>query len=122
MVIQWRRELKALQDDNKFRNSMNEGMYCFFTQVADVPKVIEETSTFEQTWYHKIESEQARCYQIGVQSNDEEWGMKRKGIVWAARKMKRHWYKMDFQWTLIITMLLLEWSDIEGNVDLMSYF
>jgi hypothetical protein len=40
--------LKAIQDDNKLRNSIQEEMLCFFTRGAEATKFMEEPSTFEQ--------------------------------------------------------------------------
>jgi hypothetical protein len=55
-VIQLKRKLKAIQDNNKLKNRIKEGMFCFFRQEADITIVIEEPFTFEQVWHPKDKS------------------------------------------------------------------
>jgi hypothetical protein len=51
-MIQLKRELKlklkALQEDNNFKNRIQEEYSCFFIKDADFTKFIEVLSNFEQ--------------------------------------------------------------------------
>ena len=49
-VIRLKRELKSLQEDNKLRSEVQEGLFWFFIKDDEAKKPIEEPTTFENVW------------------------------------------------------------------------
>ena len=59
-VVRSKRELKALQEDNRLQSEQQEGLFCFFIKEELVTKPIEEPSTFNDALYHEDDVERKK--------------------------------------------------------------